>query len=480
MTKTYHAVIFTSCPQYSTKAFGAHKIAHELRQHGYSVLVVNHIETMSIEELLKIVQTVVSEQTLFVGVSNTYLNYIGRFTNDPLLSWFQAFLPHGAEADLEFATAVKQKNPGCKIVMGGARTHANYKNKVIDYAVIGYADISVIQLAKFLHNGTPITVKQYKNVWGINIIEDDVAKDFDFANSSMTWCDDDVVLHNETLPLEISRGCIFRCKFCNFRLNGKQSLDFLKCTDTIEKEMLHNYQSHGVTSYRLLDDTFNDSEEKINAMWDISKRLPFKPLMGGYARLDLLTAKPHTIERMVEMGFRIFYFGIETLNRRTGSIIGKGGDPERQIEVLRHMKKTYGDDIVLQGSFIVGLPGESKNSVEATMQRVNSGDIPLDVPLFQALQIRKTADHRWTSPFDLEWKDHGYTEIKHENYDQTIMLNWKNEHMTYHEAVALVTTFLQQNKPKPIPMLSQYQQLTQPIIDAYKQKLWAHLGISYN
>jgi radical SAM superfamily enzyme YgiQ (UPF0313 family) len=30
----------------------------------------------------------------------------------------------------------------------------------------------------------------------------------------------------KVLPIEIARGCIFKCKFCSYPLNGKQNLDF--------------------------------------------------------------------------------------------------------------------------------------------------------------------------------------------------------------------------------------------------------------
>jgi radical SAM superfamily enzyme YgiQ (UPF0313 family) len=459
------------------KTFGAHKVAHELRQHGYSVLVVQHVHSMTLEEILKIIDRTVSEQTLFVGVSNTFTGRTASFRKEKNEDLFETFLPQGSDADAAFISTIKNKNSNCKIVLGGARTHNRYRNRSIDYVVIGYADISIVQLANFLQHGTPMTLKQYKNIWGVNLIQDDLADGFDFNGSSMSWCDDDVVIYGESLPLEISRGCVFRCKFCSFRLNGKQSLDYLKCTDTIEKEMIENYNRYGITKYRLLDDTFNDTEEKIDAMLEITNRLPFRPTFGAYIRLDLLAAKPHTIEKLVQIGVKVFYFGIETLNQRAGRIIGKGAPPERLIEVIKNMKKTYGDQIVLQGSFICGLPGESKSDIKNTMSRLLSGEIPLDQVFFSPLAIKKSTNYKWLSPFDLEWQNYGYSEIQESNGADEIILHWKNEHMTYYEAVELTADWFKTYRSRNDQTYLNYDPRNPEIIDTYKQQLFRYIEL---
>ena len=228
MPKKYHVVLFTSCPTIATKPFGAHKVAHELRQHGFAVLVVNYLHLLSMQELKTIIDCSVSTETLFVGLSNTFLGHT-QIKNSATISvnfqWFNAFLPDGPDADDEFVSHIKSINSKCKIVVGGTRTHPNYNNKNVDYAVIGYADVSIVQLACYLANGAPISVRNYKNIFSTYILEDDVAETFDFNNSTMIWCDDDVVVPGEVLPIEISRGCIFSCKFCAYRLNGKEALD---------------------------------------------------------------------------------------------------------------------------------------------------------------------------------------------------------------------------------------------------------------
>jgi radical SAM superfamily enzyme YgiQ (UPF0313 family) len=445
MIKKYHAVIFTMCKVSNIKSFGAHKIAHELRTNGFEVLVINHLNHFSITELKIILSSVVSDQTLFVGISNTFVGWsdVKKVVAHPQMSTFM-FMPGGPDDEQEFTDCVKQINPNCKIVVGGARTQIDWQNKCVDYAVVGYADISVVNLAKHLKYGTPITNKNYKNIYGVHIIDDELAEGFDFNNSTMTWCEDDVVMSQEVLPMEISRGCIFSCKFCNYRLNGKQTLDYLKDLGTIQKELLDNYNNYGITRYRLLDDTFNDTEEKIDIMLDIVNQLPFKPLFYGYARLDLLASKPHTIKKLIDMGFRGMFFGIETLNKKTGAIIGKGADPDKLVQTIIDMKQEYGDQISLIGSFICGLPGESKESITLTMERLLSREIPLDSVAYHPMVIGNKSILSWNSAVNLDLIKFGYKEIDNE-YSKTIspLINWQSDIMNYQEAIQMTTDFYQ-------------------------------------
>ena len=433
------------CQISNVKVFGAHKIAHELRSNGFDVLVINHLDRFSLTELKHIISLVVSDRTLFVGFSNTFVDYakVTNILHDPRMPTY-IFLPGGPDDEQELTDHIKQINSDCKIVVGGARTQITWQNKCVDYAVVGYADISVVSLAKHLKFGTPIANKNYKNIYGVHIIDDPVAEGFDFNNSTMTWCDDDVVMPQEILPLEISRGCIFSCKFCNYRLNGKQTLDYLKDLGTIHKELLDNYNNYGITRYRLLDDTFNDTEEKIDIMLDIVNRLPFKPSFYGYARLDLLAYKPHTIKKLVDMGFRGMFFGIETLNKKTGTIIGKGADPDKLVQTIIDMKQEYGNQISLIGSFICGLPGESKESITLTMERLLSREIPLDSVAYHPMVIGNKSILSWNSAVNLDLIKFGYKEIDNE-YSKTIspLINWQSDVMNYQEAIQITTNFVQ-------------------------------------
>ena len=110
------------------------------------------------------------------------------------------------------------------------------------------------------------------------------------------------ILKGETLPIEVSRGCIFKCKFCAFPLNGKSKLDYLRDPILIKEELQYNYEKYGTTHYFLSDDTFNDSTTKVEQIHKVVTSLPFKIKFTTYLRLDLLHAHQEQISMLEEMG----------------------------------------------------------------------------------------------------------------------------------------------------------------------------------
>lgn len=481
---TYDVVLFTGYKEMPVKTFGAYKCAHELRQAGFRTLVVGHLHDFDINELKLILDRAVGDNTLFVGFSNTFLDTKLKMHN-PMRAGkmaFQNFLPVGDPAETEFSQHLHKINSQCKIVLGGCRTFFDIYNPHIDYAIIGYADLSIVNLAQHLRDGTELR-KSRRNIHKIVVIDDSLAQGFDFVNSTMHWCDDDIVVYGESLPLEISRGCVFSCKFCSFRLNGKKNLDYLKRYDIIRDELLYNYETHGTTSYRLLDDTYNDTKEKIDAMLDITKNLPFQPRFWSYVRLDLLAKHPETIDKLIQTGIRWMFFGIETLNKQAGTLIGKGFDPDLQIETIRYIKKTYGDLVHLHGSFICGLPHETKQQVKETMDRLLTGDIPLDSMYYSPLFMIKKDYETWHSAFGLDMTKYGFREIPWPDGNELREeINWISDTMSYEEAKQMCAEFRFQEIKRQVKHKVDSEFETglvnfQPLfIEKYKQQLFDHIS----
>jgi Radical SAM superfamily len=476
----YDVILFTGFHEETVKTFGAHKCAHELRLAGFRTLVINHLHEFNISELKKILLSAVGSNTLFVGFSNTFLQPQVEQKNPQrsIKTVFENFLPHGNTVEQEFADYLHSINPTCKIVLGGTRTFYNIRNPNVDYAVIGYADLSIINLAQHLRDQVPL-LKAKRNLNRITVIDDPLADGFDFVNSTMHWCDDDIMVPGERLLLEISRGCIFSCRFCNYRLNGKKNLDYLKHYETIRQELLYNYEKYNVTCYRLLDDTYNDTKEKIDIMLDVVKSLPFKPQFWAYIRLDLMAKHPETIDKLIESGIVHMYFGIETLDKKAGAIIGKGYSAQKQIETIQYIKKTYGDRVFLYGSFICGLPAETKDSVRNTMQKLLSKEIPLDNVYYRPLEIRRKEYETWHSAFGLDMTKYGFREVSWgENNQLTQDVNWESDLMTFLEARKMCGDFMAQwEEPNPNLILPSETKINKDknFIDIYKKQLFNYL-----
>jgi hypothetical protein len=439
---TYDAIFFTEITDTiggAIPTIGAYKCAHVLRKHGYKCLVVRQYGWYNLDELKELMNAAIGPNTRMLGFSTTFLRqrswtetqgYQYRdMSND-------CVFPQGKQFEDEFINYCRTFNSNLKFVAGGSGVTENWQNKNINYAFIGFSETSMVNLMDHLANKSDLRHNR-KNIWGVNIIDDRLAPEYEFRFDCMQWLPEDVV-NVKVLPIEIGRGCIFRCRFCSFPLNGKKNLDFVKLPEILREEMLENYQNYGIRDYQIVDDTFNDHVEKLQALANMIKGLPFQPRFWAYTRLDLICTRPETLPMLNDIGLRALYFGIETLNLKTGRIVGKGFDRQRQIDMIYHIRKNY-PDMFLHGSFIAGLPDEPVESMRTTYRMLLSQDIPLHSWHTRALSIYLRTG--FPSDMDQNWQKYGYRDLgKNSTFGNLLpdhLLNWANEHTCLEEMTEL-------------------------------------------
>lgn len=429
---------------YLQRTLGAYKVAAALRLQGYNVRVIDFLHCFSASEILSILDHAVDEHTLFVGFSTFFYRDCEDSVVLDRYSWEKggkrygakklgSMIPHGLQHNKSIADTIRKRNSKCKLVLGGPDAQDLDYIRDYDYTVIGYADCSIIDLANHLSKQTSLPNAR-RSVHGSCIVDDAAAPGYNFVNTPMFYQSSDLIGPNETLVIEISRGCIFQCAFCSYPLNGKRKNDHVKLESVLEQEFLHNWETYGVTRYVFSDDTFNDSVDKINMIARIAKKLPFRLEYWAYVRLDLLTAHPETVDTLFDSGCRACHFGIETLNPHTASIIGKGGDRARMARTVDYIKNRYGDSVSLNGSFIFGLPHESIASMKDTARFLIDGKFQLDSWNIYPLMI-KGSSARYQSDIDLNFERHGYTLGGW--LDQYAAFFWRNDETNFEEVLQL-------------------------------------------
>lgn len=434
----YQTIIFTDFVDttLSVKPLGAYKIASELRRAGFSCLVIDCMSVWSMTELKNLLDNVMNHDTLFVAFSTTFFMSTQDVEHSPKkyqpLVVDQSFAPQGAVFETELVTEIKNISPGCKIVLGGYKASPECRNPNVDIIVKGLAEVSVVHLAQDLERGRDLR-NATKTIWKKILIDLDQTDLYDFAAANVHWQDIDVV-NARVLPFEPARGCIFNCKFCSFPHRGKKTLDYVLSAELIYDQLYDTWIRHGIDTYQLMDDTFNDSDEKMQIFVDVVKQLPFKPKFWAYNRLDLLASKPHRIDRLIDIGVQATSFGIESLNVQAGRAVGKGLDAQRQINTIRDIRKNYGDKILMHGLFIIGLPHESTQDIISVRRRILDQDIPLHSAYFESLYIRRPWTSWNLSEFDINFKKYGYQDNGTTN---GIWVDWSNDQMDFSEASAL-------------------------------------------
>jgi len=406
------------------RAIGAYQVADHCRKFGINCQVLDFTDLFKIEELETIILSFVNDQTLAIGISTTF--YYNQDTKGKFISakrHFNQILPNNVR---NLLYKIKNQFPNLKIIGGGANSYQIEEDDLFDVVFHGYSEQSVAEYLQELQG------KRLKRIWpkkNNQIIIDGKSAHFDITTLDHRWSKNDFILPSETLPIEISRGCIFKCNFCSYPLNGKKKFDYLRDPELIREELIYNYENFGTTNYFFTDDTFNDSTMKIELLHKAITSLPFKIKFVTYLRLDLLNAHREQIPLLKEMGLGSCFFGIETLNHASGKAIGKGMNPELVKKFLLELYYDHWNaEIPFTCSFIIGLPGETIESVRATHAWCKTTPFnDLWFPLFI-----KAKSH-YKSEFDSNYEKYGY-QLDSEG-------NWYTDIMTYQQALEVAEEF---------------------------------------
>jgi hypothetical protein len=413
------------------KYAGTYKIATEVRRCGYTCQVIDLFSFYSLEQLSKIIKKFVTKDTLLVGFSCTLMEK--RIGNRVL---------NFGRPDQEFIDIVKEIksiNQKTKICLGGARMTIHSYWEGVDYVIINKGDSAILALLDHIENQSNIKIHSQHR---LKVIDgnDYFYTQEQFANSFIEYVSEDIIFDKEALPIEVARGCIFKCAFCHFDLIGKKIGDWQKSKNVLYDEICKNNSKFGTEYFMFTDELINESLPKVKLLHEVITSLPFNLRFTSYARLDLIWRFPEMRELLLESGAGSLAFGIETMNEVAGKKIGKALGKQKIIETLNYCNEAWKGKIITSSNFIVGLPGETKESILDTVDYLISDECPLDVFGFLPLYIRTDEDGRSASKIDKDPNKFGY--VINENNQ------WVGEKMTFNEALGLIHTIYANPKVK--------------------------------
>jgi radical SAM superfamily enzyme YgiQ (UPF0313 family) len=147
----------------------------------------------------------------------------------------------------------------------------------------------------------------------------------------------------------------------------------MRSAKNVLEEMELLYEKYRVRHFGIVDDNFNLSKKRtIEICKGIIER-GLEVTLRADSGLYLSSIDEETLRMMKKAGFHELYFGIESGNERIlKDVIGKKVDLEQAKEVGR-LCKTLG--IVSGGFFMIGVPGETKETMEDTINFAISSNL---------------------------------------------------------------------------------------------------------
>jgi len=159
--------------------------------------------------------------------------------------------------------------------------------------------------------------------------------------------------------LSTSRGCPFRCAFCDQSTFGHTFRALSPATIAAAIERLR--ADYGIRYLIFYDDTFTLDRRRVlelcELLGDLPRRIPWS------CDANVATVDPEMLQAMKRAGCWSISYGLESGSRRVLQSLNKGIDPDRAREVV-HATRAAG--IRARGLFIFGTPEESAESVRET------------------------------------------------------------------------------------------------------------------
>jgi len=433
------------------RALGPYRLRTVVQDAGFSTSILDFPWVLTQEESDTILDYIIGSSTIAVGVSYTWETLTNAFSRE------QGSL-------FVIREYLIRKAPHVKIILGCANA-SRIEPKVgilVDWIVSGFAELSLPSLLNHLVN--PEASLQYtkKSMWGrsINFINSNV----DYVVNDMTMLQTkfepiDRFEPHQPLTIETCRGCVFSCAYCSYQFTGKKDYQYIRPVENLAEEFKRNYEMFGTTRYAIADDTFNDSMVKIDRIRhavDLAKLPKFE--FACYVRPELLVNKPEMIPALVDLGIRAAHFGLESYNDKSRRAIGRSSQIEKVLDAIRELKSRSRQRIGTLGSFIVGLPHDTKEQLESYNEHLMSSENDyLDCWAFGPLLLHNTrigqgikfkhtpGEDRGGSAMEKFPEQYGYRLKKDE---KNIFANWENPHMNVADAMEMAIRFNKQGSAK--------------------------------
>ena len=280
----------------------------------------------------------------------------------------------GFHVDTKIAEMMKEANPKLKVAFVGPPVTVEPEktlnsSRAIDFVIRREFDHQIVAYAK----GTPIEQipgASYRSSDGevINNPEGPVIENLD----ELPWVtkvykrDLDVsrynvpFLLNPFISLYTSRGCPAMCTFCLWPQTHSGQRWRLRSSEDIAAEVKYAREAFPqVKEIFFDDDTFNYRKERTI---ELCKKL--KPLNFTWSCTSRVTTDYDTLKAMKEAGCRLLIVGYESGDPQILKNIKKGATIDMAERFTANCKKL---GLVVHGDFIVGLPGETRESIRKTI-----------------------------------------------------------------------------------------------------------------
>lgn len=281
------------------------------------------------------------------------------------------------------ARKVREKFPHIKIIMGGVHPTIFHeelvRDKSCDFVVRNEGEIPIIELAKgTLLNLIPnLTWRNSKNEV---IVNPDCETYVDLNNLPFPAYEKlpmnlyhsalGAAKREPSIAMVTSRGCPGECTFCFSGMFGSQIRSM--SPDLIIQHIQHLQKNYGIREISFYDDTFIINKKNVSELCHLILAKKIKLSWSCFARMDSVT--PELLLLMKKAGCHQVTYGFETSNE---NILKNLHKPANLVQIQKAIDWTKAAKINIRGTFMLGNPGETTESMEKTIEFAKNSGIAI-------------------------------------------------------------------------------------------------------
>ena len=314
---------------------------------------------------------------------------VGQYTPEKLQAELAAYQPDilgATSVTMNFPQAVeivktaKRYAPHIVTMMGGPHVSFDYENVLlkhpeVDVIVAGEGERTLKELLPVIHDKA-----KWHEIQGIAFAENGhIVKT---ATRPLIDDLDSLPIPNRDLlpmakylalgfPVSIitSRGCPNKCIFCLGRKMVGMKVRYRSAAKIVDE--IEYLLSFGLSRINIADDFFTANKNRVAAFCEEIFKRDIKFTWSAFARVDSVSKE--TLLMMKKAGCDAVSFGIESGNPDILKTVSKGITPDQAREAVQYCKDV---GMIAHASFIAGLPGETRETLEETYNFAQSLNIP--------------------------------------------------------------------------------------------------------
>jgi hopanoid biosynthesis associated radical SAM protein HpnJ len=287
----------------------------------------------------------------------------------------------GFPGDIRLVQRIKDVNPKIKVAFVGPHVTVLPEQslrdgsaidfvvrKEFDYAVKEFAEgkpldqilgVSYRKNGSVAHNADR---PQLQDLDALPHVTDIYHRDLDVRRYNVPF------LLNPYVSLYTTRGCPAQCTFCLWPQTTSGHAWRKRSSDDVAREMAKakEYWPY-VKEFFFDDDTFNIQKARTIELCE-----KLKPLKLTWSCTSRVTTDYETLKAMKEAGCRLMIVGYESGDQQILKNIKKGATLERARQFTKDAHKL---GLVIHGDFILGLPGETRETIQNTIAFAKELDV---------------------------------------------------------------------------------------------------------